>query len=193
MPKLILASSSPYRRQLLEKLQLPFTYQSPDVDETALANETPQALVQRLSISKAKSVAAKQEQASLVIGSDQVAVLGDKILGKPLNHANAVRQLSECSNQTVQFLTGLCLYNNVSQTTHYSTEIFQVRFRALSKQQIENYLNKDQPYDCAGSFKAESLGISLFSQMQGNDPNILLGLPLIRLIDFLQQEGVSPL
>lgn len=193
MPKLILASSSLYRRQLLEKLQLPFTYQSPDIDETALANETPQALVQRLSISKAKSVAAKQDLASLVIGSDQVAVLGNKILGKPLNHANAMRQLSECSNQTVQFLTGLCLYNNISQTTHYSTEIFQVRFRALSKQQIENYLNKDQPYDCAGSFKAESLGISLFSQMQGNDPNILLGLPLIRLIDFLQQEGVSPL
>lgn len=193
MPKLILASSSLYRRQLLEKLQLPFTYQSPDIDETALANETPQALVQRLSISKAKSVATKQDHASLVIGSDQVAVLGNKILGKPLNHANAVRQLSECSNQTVQFLTGLCLYNNISQTTHYSTEIFQVRFRALSKQQIENYLNKDQPYDCAGSFKAESLGISLFSQMQGNDPNILLGLPLIRLIDFLQQEGVSPL
>lgn len=193
MPKLILASSSLYRRQLLEKLQLLFTYQSPDVDETALANETPQALVQRLSISKAKSVAAKQDLASLVIGSDQVAVLGNKILGKPLNHANAMRQLSECSNQTVQFLTGLCLYNNVSQTTHYSTEIFQVRFRALSKQQIENYLNKDKPYDCAGSFKAESLGISLFSQMQGNDPNILLGLPLIRLIDFLQQEGVSPL
>lgn len=187
---IILASSSTYRRQLLHKLQLPFSWQSPTIDETPQVGETAEALVKRLSISKAQAIAAQyKQQAYLVIGSDQVAVLNDTILGKPLNHETAVTQLLQCSGQSVQFLTGLCLIDCRTDNIHYCTELFTVHFRQLQAAHIERYLLRDKPYDCAGSFKAEGLGITLFRRMQGNDPNSLIGLPLIQLVSFLEECG----
>lgn len=191
-PTLILASGSRYRQQLLHKLQLPFCCHSPDIDESHLPDESAQQLVERLAISKAKTVArCLPDTNCLIIGSDQVAVLDDTILTKPGNHHNATQQLQSCSGRSVQFVTGLCLFNKQTRRTQYSTEVFNVSFRTLTAAQIEHYLLADQPYDCAGSFKAEGLGISLFEKMQGDDPNTLIGLPLIRLVDFLQNEGVS--
>lgn len=187
--KLILASSSSYRKALLQKLHIPFSCQSPDIDETPLAGETAEQLVQRLSIKKARTIAELSDFPCLVIGSDQVATLDDLILTKPLNHHNATLQLQRCSGRTVRFITGLCLYNKQTQCFQYATEVFDVFFRELSTEHIEQYLNIDKPYDCAGSFKAEGLGINLFTRMQGDDPNSLIGLPLIRLVDFLLAEN----
>lgn len=188
--RIILASGSIYRRQLLSKLQVDFDWQSPDVDETVQAGETPETLVKRLSISKARAVAAQYTHSnSLVIGSDQVAVLNGQILGKPLHHARAVEQLQQCSGESVAFLTGLCVIDCKTDAVVYSTELFTVTFRELSPAQIENYLLSDKPYDCAGSFKAEGLGVALFSRMEGKDPNSLIGLPLIQLVNFLEAFG----
>ena len=187
---LILASGSAYRRQLLEKLHLPFECQSPNIDETPQPGESANDLVKRLSISKAQAIATQySQQECLVIGSDQIAVLNDTILGKPLNHAKAKQQLQQCSGQTVHFLTGLCLINSKTNKLLYSCEQFNVTFRNLSDAQIEHYLLRDKPYDCAGSFKAEGLGIALFSRMQGDDPNSLIGLPLIQLVSLLESFG----
>ena len=188
--KLILASTSPFRKTILEKLSVSFETASPNVDETALENETPKQLVERLSIAKAKAVADKNENA-LVIGSDQVSVINNEIIGKPHTHENAVKQLQNASGKTVTFYTGLCLYN--SSTHQYQSEVvpFNVVFRSLSNQQIENYLRKEEPYNCAGSFKSEALGIVLFEKLEGDDPNTIMGLPLIRLVKMLEKENFS--
>ena len=188
--KLILASTSPFRKAILDKLGIDFETMSPGTDETALDSETPQQLVERLSIAKAKAIADKNENA-LVIGSDQISVINGEITGKPHTHENAVKQLQAASGKTITFYTGLCLYN--SQTNQYQSEVvpFNVVFRDLSDEKIENYLIKEQPYNCAGSFKSEALGIVLFEKFDGEDPNTLMGLPLIRLVKMLEQEGFS--
>jgi len=190
MTKLILASSSPFRRQILDKLQIEYTCISPDIDESQLENETASQLVKRLAENKARKIADSVSD-SLVIGSDQVAVLGDEILGKPHTHENAVKQLEKLSGNTVTFLTGLALIN--SKTGQVQSEVvpFKVVFRSLSKQMIENYLKTEQPYSCAGSFKSEALGIVLFEKLEGEDPNTLVGLPLIRLVRMLENEGMN--
>jgi len=192
MTDLLLASSSKYRRQLLGKLQLSFRCQSPDIDETALAGETPQQLVQRLSITKAQALATDNPNC-LIIGSDQVACLGGRIIGKPGNKANAIKQLSDFSGNSAIFYTGLCLLNSNTHKWQAVVTLFEVEFNQLSQSQINNYLDQEQPYDCAGSFKSEGLGISLFKALKGDDPNSLIGLPLIKLCEFLRQEGIEPL
>jgi septum formation protein len=191
-PRLLLASSSPYRRKLLEKLKLDFEWAAPEIDETPLAEELPAALVCRLAEKKARQLAENHPN-HLIIGSDQVATIGNRILGKPHTHTNAVVQLSNFCQQEVTFMTGLCLLNTTSNRTQISVEHYKVKFRHLTETQIENYLRKEQPYDCAGSFKAEGLGICLFERFEGEDPNTLVGLPLIALTRMLINEGVDPL
>lgn len=185
---IILASTSPFRRELLERLNLPFETATPDTDEQPLANESATELVRRLAEAKARAVG--NSQTGLIIGSDQVATCGDEILGKPGTHERARAQLEKLSGQRVVFQTGLCLLN--SGTDHVQLEVvpFTVQFRILNSQQIENYLQQDQPYNCAGSFKSEGLGITLFESMEGDDPTALIGLPLIRLTSMLANEGV---
>jgi len=192
MRNLILASSSPFRRQILDKLQLKYACISPDIDESPLANETPENLVARLAIEKAQKVA-ETEPDSLIIGSDQVAVLGNEILGKPHTHENAVKQLQKLSGHTVTFLTGLALINSKSGKVQSETVPFKVVFRTLTDEMIEHYLHAEQPYNCAGSFKSEALGIVLFERLEGEDPNTLIGLPLIRLVRMLEKEGLNVL
>ncbi len=192
MQPLILGSSSPYRSELLAKLRLPFTTASPDIDESPLLGESPAQLVQRLAENKARKVA-ETNLSALVIGSDQVAVLDGEILGKPGDTANAIRQLKAASGKAVTFLTGLALYNAANQQMQSLVENFEVQFRVLSDQQIQRYVALEQPFNCAGSFKSEGLGISLFSELRGSDPNTLIGLPLIRLVDLLASQGVEVL
>lgn len=192
MLPLILASSSPFRRELLDKLQLDYQSHSPDIDESALPDESPEQLVQRLALAKAQEVGKLYPQA-LIIGSDQVAVLDNNIMTKPHTHENAVAQLQNSSGRTVSFLTSLCLFNSQTQHHHLSIEYYDVEFLHLTKDQIENYLLKEKPYQCAGSFKSEGLGITLFNQFKGKDPNSLIGLPLIKLTEMLRLEGVEPL
>jgi MAF protein len=192
MQQLILGSSSPFRAELLTKLGLTFIQSSPDIDETPVADETPTDLVQRLAEAKAREIARSYPEA-LIIGSDQVAVIDGDILGKPGNHDNAMRQLKRASGREVTFLTGLTLYNARSGAMQSVVEPFSVYFRKLSDEQIDFYLKQEQPYQCAGSFKSEGFGISLFSKLEGDDPNALIGLPLIRLIDMLQQQGIDVL
>lgn len=189
---LVLASTSPYRRELLSRLGVDFTASAPNVDESRLPGESPKQLVRRLAESKARAVASEYPSA-LIIGSDQVAVLGDQILGKPGDHATAIKQLAAASGRRVTFYTGLCLYNSATDRCQVDVVPYMVEFRALNAQKIENYLRREQPYNCAGSFKSEGLGITLFRRMEGEDPNALIGLPLIRLIDMLEQEGQSVL
>jgi len=188
--QLVLASTSPFRKSVLEKLGLPFDCHAPEVDETPRPDETPAQLVERLSIAKALAVAAHFKQ-GLVIGSDQVAVIDNAILGKPGNHENAVAQLERASGKTVTFLTGLALVNAESGSIQAEVLPFKVIFRQLTHPQIVNYLNAEQPYNCAGSFKSEGLGIALFERLEGDDPNTLIGLPLIRLIRMLEKEGMA--
>lgn len=192
MQQLILGSSSPFRAALLQKIGLEFITASPDIDETQLDNEQPEELVQRLSEQKAKKIAESYPNA-LIIGSDQVAVLNGNVLGKPGNHENAMAQLMAASGNTVQFLTGLALFNSQSGHMQSLVEPFEVSFKALSEQQIDFYLRQEQPYQCAGSFKSEGFGISLFSKLNGDDPNSLIGLPLIKLINMLKVEGIDVL
>lgn len=189
MIPIILASTSPYRKAVLEKLGIPFNVASPDVDEQQLPNETPEQLVKRLAQAKAMTVA-KDLQEGLVIGSDQVAVNKGKILGKPGTHEKAAQQLTQASGQRITFYTGLCLINAATKNTQTDVMSFHVHFRTLSATQIENYLQKEQPYDSAGSFKSEGLGIALFERLEGDDPNTLIGLPLIQLVSMLEHEGV---
>lgn len=186
--QLVLASTSPFRKSILQKLGVPFDCHAPEVDETPLTGESPSRLVERLSIAKAQAVAAHLKQ-GLVIGSDQVAVIDNEILGKPGTHENAVVQLLRASGKTVTFLTGLALVNAASGSIQAEVVPFKVVFRELSREQIDNYLNAEQPYNCAGSFKSEGLGIALFERLEGDDPNTLIGLPLIRLIRMLEKEG----
>lgn len=189
MPQIVLASTSPYRKQLLQKLGLPFQSDSPNVDETPLPGESPQQLVERLSRLKVKAVS-EQYADALIIGSDQVATFAGKILGKPGTHEKAVLQLNEMSGQSVTFYTGLCLYNAQTGHEQLSCIPFTVHFKSLDKDRIERYLRKEQPYNCAGSFKSEGLGIALFEKLEGDDPNTLVGLPLIELVRMLEKEGI---
>ena len=183
-----LASTSPFRKELLQRLGMPFLIAAPDVDESPLANETAVALVRRLSESKARAIAATHP--GLVIGSDQVATTGTDILGKPGTHERAFRQLRDLSGTRVTFQTGLCLLNTVTDEALVDVIPFIVKFRQLADEQIERYLQQDQPYHCAGSFKSEGLGITLFEYMEGTDPTALIGLPLIRLTGMLAQAGL---
>ena len=192
MQPILLASSSPYRRELLAKLALPFEWTSPSIDETALIKENADDLVTRLAQDKARALAADYPR-HLIIGSDQVAVLDSEILGKPNNYERAFAQLKAASAKQVIFKTGLCLLNAASHQIQICVEEFSVFFRELSDEQIHNYLIYETPYDCAGSFKCEGLGIALFNKLSGDDPNTLIGLPLIRLVEMLKREGVDPL
>ncbi|MFK8048852.1 MAG: nucleoside triphosphate pyrophosphatase [Halioglobus sp.] len=187
---LILASSSTYRRQLLERLMLPFRCVAPDIDETALPDETPEALALRLSDEKAEAVAAHYHEC-LVIGSDQVASIEGTLLGKPGNHEVASEQLRKCSGRRVNFYTGLAVKCRQSEFSQRHVVCYSVEFRELSERTIDRYLAREQPYDCAGSFKCEGLGITLFRRMQGDDPTSLQGLPLISLSGILLDAGYN--
>lgn len=189
-PTLVLASSSPWRRELLARLQVPFQWSAPDIDETPLAGETPSQLVKRLARGKARALAERYPN-HLIIGSDQVATLDGDILGKPGNHSRAVAQLSRCSGRTVRFHTGLALHDSAADETDVIEETFLVHFRCLAPATIERYLRIEQPYQCAGSFRMEGLGIVLFDRLEGRDPNTLIGLPLIALTDLLQRRGLD--
>jgi len=190
LPSLVLASSSPFRRDLLAKLSLPFEQASPEVDESPLANEMPQQLVVRLAALKAQALAPRFPS-SLIIGSDQVAIGPDgQVLGKPHTHERAVAQLLTMSGQRVTFVTGLCLLNVASGQLQTHCEPFDVVFRTLTQHQVERYVTAEQPLNCAGSFKSEGLGIALFRALDGRDPNALVGLPLIALVDMLAKESV---
>ncbi|MFA7553597.1 MAG: nucleoside triphosphate pyrophosphatase [Spongiibacteraceae bacterium] len=190
MLPLILASSSPYRRQLLQKLQLPFECCNPDIDEAAKLDEHPLQLVTRLAISKARAISQSYPR-HLIIASDQVAGLNGNILTKPGNFDTAIDQLRQCSGQQVIFYTGLALLNTSSGQLQDCVETYTVNFRHLSNDGIRRYLLAEQPYDCAGSFKMEGLGITLFESLHGNDPNSLIGLPLIKLVTMLNHEGIT--
>lgn len=192
MKTLVLGSTSPFRKSILEKLNLNFECAKPNIDETPFEHETPQALVERLAIEKAKAVA-KQFPDALIIGSDQVAVCDGDILGKPHNFENGVKQLTQFSKKAVTFYTGLCVYDSAAQRVKSLVEPFVVHFNELSLSEIENYLKAEQPYNCAGSFKSEGLGICLFKKLSGDDPNTLIGLPLIKLVDLLKQHGLDTL
>ena len=190
LPPIVLASSSRYRRELLARLQLPFTCHSPDIDETPLTDELPQALVQRLALSKAQALAAHYPE-HLIIGSDQVAVLDGQIIGKPLHAQGATQQLSAASGRSVVFLTGLAVIDTRTTIEQVDLVPFTVHFRTLSAAQIQRYIDLEQPFDCAGSFKSEGLGVSLFQATEGSDASSLVGLPLIRLCDMLNACGIA--
>lgn len=185
---LVLASTSPFRRELLTRLGIGFATAAPDVDETPRRGETPDALVRRLSEAKARAVG--ETCRGLIIGSDQVATTGSDILGKPGTHERAVAQLQHLSGKTVTFHTGLCLLNSENGELQLDVVPFRVVFRQLDDERIERYLQHDRPYNCAGSFKSEGLGITLFERMQGDDPTALIGLPLIRLTTMLARAGM---
>ena len=191
MPRLILGSTSPYRRELLARLGLPFDTQAPEVDETALPGEAPASLAARLAIAKAEAVAALQP-GTWVIGSDQVAELDGCALGKPHRRDAAIAQLQALSGRKARFHTSLC----VARVTHeglrnslHSVDLTVVRFRPLTGAEIERYVDAEQPLDCAGSFKCEGLGITLFEAIDNRDPTALIGLPLIALSGLLRQAG----
>jgi septum formation protein len=190
--KLILASSSPFRRELLSRLMLPFEVAVPEVDESPHAGESPERLVERLAIAKAQAVAARHPDA-LIIGSDQVAVHDGEIVGKPHTHERAVAQLRQASGKAVVLHTGLALVNAVTGRVQSEVVPYRVVFRSLTDSQIENYLRKEQPYHCAGSVKSEGLGVALLERFEGEDPATLIGLPLIRLVRMLENEGLAVL
>ncbi|MCL5668668.1 MAG: Maf family nucleotide pyrophosphatase [Gammaproteobacteria bacterium] len=189
MKSLILASTSPARKLLLERLGLAFQVAPSRVDETPLPGESPLAMVQRLARAKAEAVA-RAHATSLIIGADQVGVVAGEILGKPADHADAVRQLQRASGNSVMFLTALCLLNSATKNIQLETVPYSVTFRTLTDEQIENYLRLEQPYHCALSFKSEGLGVALCEKYAGDDPTALIGLPLIRLVRMLEREGL---
>ena len=188
--QLVLASSSEARRKVLEKLDLPFEVFKPNIDESPKSGESPKQLVKRLSVEKVRA-ATDCYPDHLVIGSDQVAVVGEQILGKPANRECAISQLELMSKKEVVLLTGLALINSGTGNVQSDVIPYRVEFRNLTRSMIENYIDKDEPYDCGGSLRSEGLGIVLLKRFDGSDPNALLGLPLIRLIDMLEYEGVS--
>lgn len=190
LSRLVLASTSPFRRELLGRLQLPFETAAPDVDEAALPGEAPAANAERLALEKAKAVAARFPDA-LIIGSDQVAHQGDRIYGKPGTRSNAISQLQAMRGKTVIFHTGLCLLNAASGRAQICGVPTEVRFRELSDGEIERYLDREDALNCAGSAKSEGLGIALLESLRGDDPNALIGLPLIALCRMLRAEGVQ--
>jgi septum formation protein len=189
-PALILGSTSRYRRELLERLRVPFDVVSPEVDETPLTNEPPQALACRLALAKAKAVAAQHPNA-VVIGSDQVADLNGEPLGKPGTHERAVLQLQRMRGQTVIFQTAVSVVCVESQFEQTELAQIKVRFRDLSDAEIEAYLRTEQPYDCAGSAKSEGLGIALLDAIDNDDPTALIGLPMIRTARMLRAAGID--
>lgn len=186
---LILASSSQYRRELLQKLQIPFNCVSPKIDEQSLPDEKPFQTASRLAQEKARKVAEEYPHA-LIIGCDQVATLDGIELGKPLNHKNATKQLQAMRGREVTFYSAICLLNAATNQMQVDVVPYQVKFRPLTDDEIDRYLTKDQPYQCAGSAKSEGLGIALIERMIGEDPNALVGLPLIKLISMLSKENV---
>ena len=188
--QLVLGSSSIYRRELLQRLQIPFEICSPDIDETPLPGEVPGKTALRLAESKARAAASAYPNA-LIIGADQVAVLESIPLGKPLTHENAVRQLRLLSGKEVTFHTALSLFNSRTDSIQTRLTLSHVKFRELNDQKIKNYLFKEQPYHCAGSAKSEGLGIALIERIVGDDPNALIGLPLIALVEMLSHEGIE--
>lgn len=192
-PNLLLASSSPYRRQLLARLDLPFETAAPDIDETPMASETAEALALRLAEQKAKALE-ERFRGHIIIGSDQAAALPDgSLLSKPGHYEAAKQQLMRSSGSRVRFLTGLAVLDTRNGTLQTHCEPFEVHFRDLQEEEIEGYLHKEKPYDCAGSFKMEGLGIALFNRLEGDDPNSLIGLPLIALTRMLRKLGINPL
>lgn len=190
-PRLILASTSVYRRALLERLRLPFEVVAPHIDETALPGEPAIRTALRLAESKAEAVAAATGRTALIIGSDQVALLGEEQLGKPGDHATAVRQLQAMRGKNVVFHTALCLLNPATGNKQLENVPTTVFFRNCSDAQIEHYLRTEQPYDCAGSAKIEGLGIALVERIDSEDPTALIGLPLMRLTTMLLNEGIE--
>lgn len=186
---IVLASASPYRRDLLARLQVPFSVADPGVDEQARAGEDPRDLARRLAEAKARAVGSRHPGA-IVVGCDQVAVADGNIIGKPGDRDNAVRQLRALSGREVQFHTALCVHNAASGKTAVRVVTTRVSFRALEDATIERYLDREQPYDCTGSAKVEGLGIALIAGMEGEDPSALIGLPLIALVDLLAEHGV---
>lgn len=189
---LVLASSSPYRRALLERLELEFSCLSPDVEERPLEGEAPASTVARLAEAKARSVAPRAGDA-LIIGSDQLAVMAGRPLGKPGSRAANIAQLEAASGRWVDFITGVCLFNAASNVCQLEVVEYRVEFRRLKRSRIESYVDREQPFDCAGGFKAEGLGVALFRRMRGDDPTALIGLPLISLTRMLETEGVEVL
>lgn len=188
--KITLASSSSYRQGLLKKLCLPFDAMSPDIDETAINNESIHDQVLRLAINKAQTIS-QLKPSNYVIGSDQLASFNGQKLGKAGNFENAKAQLIMMSGQTVKFHTGLCIAHKDNKQLEFLVETFEVKFKRLTEQQITVYLNIEQPYDCAGSFKSEGLGIALFESLTGRDPNSLIGLPLIGLIELFTKLQID--
>ena len=188
--RVVLGSTSVYRRSLLERLRIPFSVAAPDVDETPHPGETPRALALRLALAKAQAVAALHPDA-VVIGSDQVADLGGQPLGKPGEHARAVQQLRQMRGQTVIFQTALAVVCLASGFEQVDLAEVRVVFRDLSDEEIESYLQAEKPYDCAGSAKSEGLGIALLETIDNDDPTALVGLPLIRTARLLRQAGVK--
>lgn len=188
--KLVLASTSAYRRELLQRFGLPFDVARPDIDESPLPGETPQATAERLAVEKARAVAGQFEDA-LIIGSDQVAHMGDTRFGKPGTIERAIAQLQAMSGRTVVFHTALAVLNTRSGRVQLDAVPTEVRFRELSDDEIVRYVNKERPLDCAGSAKSEGLGITLLDALSGDDPNALVGLPLIALARMLRNEGIA--
>jgi septum formation protein len=192
-PSLILASASPYRRALLERLELPFRQRAAEIDESPRPGESPADLVRRLARSKAEAVA-RAEPGAVVIGSDQVAVRGDEILGKPGDAAAAIDQLSRSAGRHVEFLTGVCVLGGAQpEDPEEHIDITRVVFRPLAAEEIRRYVEREQPFDCAGSFRAEALGIALFERIDSQDPTGLIGLPLIWLAGALRRVGLPVL
>ena len=191
-PTLVLASTSVYREGLLSRLGLAFTTASPGIDETPLPDEAPAATAARLAEAKARAVAAHHPQA-LVLGSDQVADLDGVAVGKPVDHADAVRQLTSMSGRPVVFHTGVALVNAASGRAHVRVVDVTTQFRTLTRAAIEHYLRRDRPYDCAASIKAETLGIAVVESIRSDDPTALIGLPLIAVVDLLRIDGVDVL
>ncbi|MFK7794783.1 MAG: nucleoside triphosphate pyrophosphatase [Gammaproteobacteria bacterium] len=190
MTRLILASSSPYRKELLQRLHIDFDCISPDIDESSFENEQPGAYVQRLAIEKAAEIG-KTQPDSLIIGSDQCCVNSNNILGKPHDRENAIEQLRAASGKSIEFLTGVSIQHPLSGWHRDWIDIFLVEFRELSLDEIERYLDTEQPFNCAGSFKSEKLGISLCQSMRGDDPTALIGLPLIKVAQCLREFGLQ--
>jgi septum formation protein len=189
-PQIILASSSAYRKQLLERLRLEFECLAPEIDESVEAGESAPDYVRRLAHAKA-AVIAESNPAAVVIGSDQCAVLDGRILGKPGSHENALRQLRDARGKTVLFRTAVCVMHRQSGFCGIDEVPFEVEFRELADEQLEHYLRIEQPYQCAGSFKAEGYGACLFRRLRGDDPSALIGLPLLRLTTLLEEAGIE--
>jgi MAF protein len=189
---LVLASTSPFRRELLGRLGLAFEAAAPQADETPRPDEEPARLVRRLAEAKARAVASRYPT-SVIIGSDQVACIDSIILGKPGTRERAMAQLRQASGRAVDFFTGLCVLDASTGEAHTVFEPFRVHFRRLTDEQIAHYLDREAPFNCAGAFKSEGLGIALFRRLEGEDPNALVGLPLIRLVDLLAEAGIEVL